>query len=153
MPEDKKADDKQNSKVQQLDIKVYYPDDQGMKLVAVKRQIKFDGKTDKYTAAMNSLLQGTKEKGKATIIPKQAKLNKVTFADGTVTVDFDNGLVKHFIGGSTGEEMLVGSIVNTLTEFPEVKRVKIIIDGKSVETIAGHMDLASPIARMQELVK
>ena len=93
VPEDKKTEDKQSGKVQQLDIKVYYPDDQGMKLVAVKRQIKFDGKTDKYTAAMNSLLQGTKEKGKTTIIPKQAKLNKVTFADGTVTVDFDNGLV------------------------------------------------------------
>ena len=45
-----------------MQIKVYYPDDQGMKLIAVRRTISLSG-GDKYTAAMKALLEGTKEKG------------------------------------------------------------------------------------------
>lgn len=47
--------------------------------------------------------------------------------------------------------MLVGSIVDTLTEFPEVKRVQILIDGKAIESLSGHMDLTQPLARMKQL--
>ena len=49
--------------------------------------------------------------------------------------------------------MLIGSIVNTLTDFPEVKKVQILIDGASVETLSGHLDLSEPLPRMTELLK
>lgn len=49
--------------------------------------------------------------------------------------------------------MLVGSIVDTLTEFPEVKQVQILIEGKKVETLGGHMDLTQPLTRMNDLLK
>lgn len=140
------------AKEEKLAIKVYYPNEEGTKLLAVKRQVTI-GKTDKYTAAMNSLLEGTQEKGQTTIIPKQAKLRSVKVANGVAKVDFSQALVKDFVGGSTGETMLVGSVVDTLTEFPEVKKVEILIEGKPVETLAGHMDLSQPLARMSDLLK
>ena len=133
-------------------IAVYYPDDQGMKLIAVKRTVQAET-GDKYTAAMQSLMQGTKEKGQTAIIPKQAKLKGVTVKGDTAYVDFSQDLVRHFSGGSTGEEMLGGSIVNTLTEFSEIKKVQILIEGKPVESLAGHMDLTVPLARMVGLIK
>ena len=133
-------------------IAVYYPDDQGMKLIAVKRMVQAET-GDKYTAAMQSLMQGTKEKGQTAIIPKQAKLKGVTVKGDTAYVDFSQDLVRHFSGGSTGEEMLVGSVVNTLTEFSEIKKVQILIEGKPVESLAGHMDLTVPLARMDGLIK
>ena len=101
---------------------------------------------------MRSLLAGTQEKGQTVIIPKQAKLQSVKVADGTAKVSFSRELAKNFVGGSTGEEMLVGSIVDTLTEFPEVKRVQILIDGKAIESLSGHMDLTQPLARMKQLL-
>ena len=58
-----------------------------------------------------------------------------------------------FVGGSTGEELLIGSVVNTLTEFKEVNAVKFLIDGQEVETLSGHMDLSEPIKRMENLMK
>lgn len=139
-------------KEEKLDIKVYYPNEQGTKLIAAKRQVTV-GKTDKYTAAMNSLLEGTKEKGQTAIIPKQAKLRSVKVENGVAKVDFSQELVKNFVGGSTGETMLVGSVVDTLTEFPEVKKVQILVAGKPVETLAGHMDLTQPLSRMNDLLK
>ena len=131
---------------------VYYPNADGTKLIAVKRKITAVSAEDKYAAAIKSLMQGTKEKNQSVIIPKQAKLRSVKLEGGVAKVDFSKDLVKHFVGGSTGEEMLVGSIVNTLTEFPEVKQVQILIEGSPVETIAGHMDLSTPLSRMKDLL-
>ena len=68
-------------------------------------------------------------------------------------VNFSRELQKNFVGGSTGEEMLVGSVVNTLTEFPEIQKVQILVDGQEVETLSGHMDLSQPLPRMTELLK
>lgn len=135
-----------------MNIKVYYPDEQGMKLIAAKRTIKSDD-AGKYAEAMKSLLQGPKDKGQIAVIPKQAKLRSVKVKDDVAYVDFSQDLVKQFTGGSTGEEMLVGSVVNTLTDFPEIKKVQILVEGKKIETLAGHMDLSAPIARMANLLK
>ena len=136
---------------EKIGIKVYYPDDNGMKLVAETRTVETtqDGK---YKVAMESLLSGTKAKGVVTIIPKKAKLKSVAVKDGIATVDFSEDLVKNFAGGSTGEEMLVGSIVNTLTEFPEVKSVQILLEGKKVDSLAGHLDTSKPLKRMTDLL-
>ena len=67
-------------------------------------------------------------------------------------MDFSRDLVRHFTGGSTGEEMLVGSVVNTMTGFSEIRKVQILIDGEKVETLAGHMDLSAPLTRMNHLL-
>ena len=136
---------------EKIGIKVYYPDDNGMKLVAETRTVETtqDGK---YKVAMESLLSGKKAKGVVTIIPKKAKLKSVAVKDGIATVDFNEDLVKNFAGGSTGEEMLVGSIVNTLTEFPEVKSVQILLEGKKVDSLAGHLDTSKPLKRMTDLL-
>ncbi len=135
-----------------LTIKVYYPNADGTKLVASSRKVTADSKNDKYTAAMESLLAGTTEKGQTNIFPKKVQLQSVKVEKGVATVSFSKELQKNFVGGSTGEEMLVGSIVNTLTEFPEVKKVRILIDGKGVESLAGHMDLTEPLTRMKNLL-
>lgn len=148
-PEASSSAKKENSS---LTVKVYYPDDQGMKLIAVKRTIRTD-KNDKYTAAMESLMEGTKEKGQTAIIPKQARLKSVKVKGDTAYVDFTKALVKNFVGGSTGEEMLVGSVVDTLTEFPEIKKVQILVEGNKVESLSGHLDLTTPLSRMGNLIK
>lgn len=136
----------------ELMVNVYYPRSDGTGLVAVRRTVSTE-KDDKYTAAMKSLLAGTKEKGQTNVFPKKAKLRSVVVKDGIATVDFSKELQTNFSGGSTGEEMLIGSIVNTLTDFPEVQKVSILIDGSAVETLSGHMDLSEPLTRMTELLK
>ena len=136
----------------ELMVNVYYPRSDGTGLVAVRRTVSTE-KDDKYTAAMKSLLTGTKEKGQTNVFPKKAKLRSVVVKDGIATVDFSKELQTNFSGGSTGEEMLIGSIVNTLTDFPEVQKVSILIDGSAVEPLSGHMDLSEPLTRMTELLK
>lgn len=134
-----------------LTVRVYYPNEEGTKLLPVTREVSLE-KQDKYTAAISSLLLGTKEKGQANIFPKKTKLQSVKVENGIAKVSFNQDLQKNFVGGSTGEEMLVGSVVDTLTEFPEVKKVQILIEQKPVESLSGHMDLSEPVSRMENLL-
>ena len=134
-------------------VKVYYPDDSGVHLVEVERKINVEHEGEKYLAAVEMLLDEPYEENLTTIFPKTASIRSVTVADGLATVDLDGSIVKHMVGGSTGEEFLVGSIVDTLTNFPEVTKVKFLVDGKEIETLSGHMDLSTPLERMDDLLE
>ena len=135
------------NKSTKMKVKVYFPDDAGINLVAVARSIEIHNESEKYPAVVNLLMQYPNEKDLTVIFPKNAKINSVTFKDGTAFVDFDANITKSFAGGSTGEELLVGSVVRTLTEFKEVKQVRFLVDGKEIETLSGHMDLSAPVKK------
>ena len=59
--------------------------------------------------------------------------------DGTATANFSKELQTEFPGGSRSEQIMVYSIVNTLAEFPNIKRVRILLEGQPVETLGGHI--------------
>ena len=132
-------------------VTVYFPNNNGTRLVAEKRKVA--AKKDKYKAAMEELMKGTKDKDKTVIIPKNAKMKSVKVLNGIAKVDFSKEFQTEFAGGSTGEEMLIGSIVDTLTEFDDVQKVRFLIEGKEIDSLCGHMDLSEPIARMTKLLK
>ncbi|MBQ7454718.1 MAG: GerMN domain-containing protein, partial [Selenomonadaceae bacterium] len=125
------------SKSHAMNIKVYYPDDSGMRLVEVDREITFDDANDKYIAAVETMCEDPVEENLTRIFPKNAYVKRVTLIEGTAIVDFDGSILKSFVGGSTGEEFLIASIVDTLTNFSEVKRVKFLVDGQEIETLSG----------------
>ena len=135
-----------------MKVKVYYPDESGLHLVGVKREIDVDDKNDKYTAAVEAVMTPPTEKNLTNVVANHSALISVKVKDGTAVVNLSKNIKKGFVGGSTGEEFLIGSVVNTLTEFEEVKDVKFLIDGQPVETLSGHMDLSTPIKRMDNLL-
>lgn len=86
-------------------------------------------------------------------IPKGTRLLGISLKDGIVYVNFSEELKKNHPGGSLGELLTIYSVVNTLTEFPEVRKVQILINGAILETLAGHIDLTSPLERDLSIVK
>ena len=148
----KKAETRQR---QEMNIKVYYPDESGLRLVGVNREIEVGKTSDKYKAAVEAVMTPPTEKNLTSALPQTkntSALVSVEVKNGTAVVNFDKKIKNGFSGGSTGEEFLIGSVVNTLTEFSEVKNVKFLIDGKEVETLSGHMDLSEPVERMSSLM-
>lgn len=137
----------QETQMKKIKVKAYFPDDAGINLVAVNRTVEVKDASEKYLAAVKLLMTAPNEKDLTFIFPKNAKLHGVTFKDGTAYVDLDSNITKSFAGGSTGEELLVASVVRTLTEFKEVKQVRFLVDGQEIETLSGHMDLSTPIKK------
>ena len=70
---------------------------------------------------------------------------------GTAYADFSKELTKKG-QGSYGEMMICYAIANTLTEFPNIKRVQILVEGKKVTTLNGHIDVEEPLIRNKDFL-
>lgn len=62
--------------------------------------------------------------------------------DGTAIADFSDALVTEIPSGIASEETAVDSIAQTLgSNIPSLRRLKILIRGQEMDTLAGHVDL------------
>ena len=154
-PQPKHSSDKKDEmgQAKKMNVKVYYPDESGLRLVGVNREVEVGNSENKYKAAVEAVMTPPKEKNLTKVVSNNSSLISVDVKDGTAMVNLSKNIKIGFVGGSTGEELLIGSVVNTLTEFKEVNEVRFLIDGQEVETLSGHMDLSAPIKRMENLLK
>ena len=103
--------------------------------------------------AIELLVAGTKNTALASVIPPGTKLKKLWIKDHIAYVSFNDQLIKKSTGGSTSEILLVSAIVNTLTLFPNIQKVQILVDGEKIDTISGHMDTREPLSRLEKMIK
>ena len=87
-------------------------------------------------------------------IPPETKLREVFVTErGDAFVDLSAGLTTRHPGGSLAELLTVYTIVNAVTvNLPAVTRVQILVDGKEVDTLAGHVDLRHPLTKSLQWV-
>ena len=88
-------------------------------------------------------------------IPQGAALRALYVTDrGDAFVDLSAETRTMHSGGALDELFTVYSIVNALTtNLPAVTRVQILVDGKEVDTLAGHVDLRHPLQKNLKWVK
>ena len=74
--------------------------------------------------------------------------------DGTAFVDLGGATLTQGWGTGSHEELIaVYAVVETVTaNFPEAKRVRILVNGELAETLAGHINIARSLAPMPSLV-
>lgn len=135
-------------------VKLYFSDDQAMYLVPEEREIAFSGsQEDLLKKIVEELVKGPTDKNLYPTMPEKVAVHSVKLEKGLATVDFSPELKSKHSGGSTGENFTVFSLVDTLTEFPEVTNVQILIDGQKIDTLAGHLDTSEPFIRDNTLIK
>jgi spore germination protein GerM len=103
--------------------------------------------------AMETLIAGPKNKKLWPVLPSETKVRSIVVKDKIAQADFSAELTAKKGGGSAQEILAVSAIVYTLTEFPGVERVQILVEGKKVATLYGHMDLSEPLTRMAGMLK
>lgn len=103
--------------------------------------------------AVEMLLGEPQAKELVRILPQGVRLKGLTVKDHIAYVDFDDKIIKNNVGGSATERLIVGAVVNTLTEFPDIQKVQILVEGKIVETLTGHMDVSHPLSRSESIIK
>ncbi len=141
--------------VERKEILLYFSDSEGEYLIGEKREIiKKNQVKEEAKETIAELIKGSKGKLIPTI-PPRTKLLALQMNDaGVAKVNFNPALSKDHPGGSSAEMMTVYSIVNSLAlNFPQIKRVQILIDGKPIESIAGHLSLRQPIPPKPDLIK
>lgn len=136
-------------------VTLFFSEEEGEFLVGEKREISKRGRVEEEAKeTIAELIEGP-HGGFIPTLPSHSKLLTLQIdAEGLAKVNFDQTLSKEHPGGSSAEMLTVYSIVNSLTlNFPQIKRVQILIDGKVVESIAGHISLKQPVSFNQSIVK
>lgn len=119
------------------------------RLVVVERQV---SAAAPVRAAVEELLAGKVPSGCYRPLPAGVALLGAKVAEGVATVDFSKELTANFRGGSDNEGAVVYSIINTLTSLPGVRAVQIMVQGRRLDSIGGHVDVSGPLGFDGELV-
>jgi spore germination protein GerM len=83
----------------------------------------------------------------APALPANATIRGVQVAGDQAVIDLSSGVVEGLPAGSSAEMAAVYSIVDTVSvNFPQIKSVMFLVEGKPVETLKGHLDLRQPLA-------
>ncbi|NLD48704.1 MAG: GerMN domain-containing protein, partial [Clostridiaceae bacterium] len=116
-------------------LTLYFSDQQAEYLVPEVRNVQLkDGETtDKVISAIiEELKKGPVTDELGAVIPEGTRLLSAKVKDGICTLDFSKDFVDNNMG-SAGEMMTLYSIVNSMTELPEVNKVQFLIEGKTRE--------------------
>ncbi len=151
--EPKEVKDNPQPAAKTAEIVLYFADEQAEYLMPEKREVSLQKDESTAEAIVKALISGPEDKKLGVTIPDGTKLRSVSIKEDIAYVDFSEEIKTKHWGGSAGESMTIFSIVNSLTELPEIKQVQILIAGKEQDSLAGHLDISQPIARDPELIK
>ncbi|MDY6844356.1 MAG: GerMN domain-containing protein [Thermodesulfobacteriota bacterium] len=136
-------------------LNLYFSDIKSEYLVKENRKVVGYGEEldEKVEILVRELIVGPKTELVPTI-PSNTRIRGVKVKDGTAYIDFTSEFVKNHPGGSNAEIFTIYSIVDSLIlNFPEIKRVQILTNGRAIETIAGHINLSKPITLNTQYIK
>ena len=124
-------------------------------LTAVPREVPFGATPAEQARHIVAAQLGAAPASMHSPIPQGTTLRGVFLSErGEAFVDLSPESAANHPGGSMAEHFTVYAIVNALTvSLPSVTSVQILIDGREVETLAGHLDLRHPLPKNTTWVK
>ena len=132
---------------------LFYVSEDGMALAPVQREVPFaENVAEQARAILEAQLAGADAQVSA--IPAGVALRDVFVTErGDAFINLSADITARHPGGSRLEVFTVYTLVNALTvNLPAITRVQILVEGKEVDTLAGHVDLRHPLAKSLEWV-
>jgi spore germination protein GerM len=136
-------------------VRLYF-ESASMLLIAEQRNVQLpQSPAGAMPAVMRELMKGATNPAFARVVPADTVIRGAyLLPDGTAFVDLGGRtLTQGWPAGSHEELMAVYSIVQTVTaNFPEAKKVRVLVNGSPAETLAGHIALDRPLTPIGTLV-
>lgn len=122
-------------------LTLYFATSDGTKLKKETREVHYSSNISMEKLVMEQLLEGPKTKGLQSAIPSETKLITVSIADNVCYVNLDETFRNQ--KDEIAEPVVLYSIVNSLSELPNVKKVQISINGDTKGKVRYTYDLAT----------
>lgn len=134
---------------------LFYVSEDGLELVPVSREVRYGATPAEQARYIAEAQVAAPSEGLASAIPVGTTVRAVYLgARGDAYVDLSPEAATAHKGGSLNEALAVYALVNALTaNLPDVAAVQILIDGREVDTLAGHLDLRQPFRRALKWVR
>lgn len=130
------------AKKDKIEVSLFFSDANERFLVAEKRfVVKENNDEDQAKEIIKALIEGSKT-GKVATFPPKAEVQSVKIKDaGLAEISFAKSLTRNHPGGSASEMATIFSLTDTLiSNIPGIKKVKLLVDGKELASIKGHID-------------
>ncbi|SDM34128.1 Sporulation and spore germination [Paenibacillus sp. OK060] len=125
------------------EIGVFYADDQLLELEQRKKEISFEGESERYSKTYEALQSSDQTE----LIPlwKNIDLLSATFDQGKLTLDVH--IPDEARLGSGGEILAIDALKETFFQFEEISSIDLLVDGEATESLMGHAELEHPLTR------
>ncbi len=127
-------------------VVLYVAQDEDGTLRAQPAQIPMpSGRQQRAEELARALISLYLEKNSPHVIGAGTEVRSVFLVDpGVAVIDMNGAFADSHRSGVLVEELTIASLIHTITaNTPNILRVKILVDGKQRETLAGHADLSS----------
>jgi len=144
---------------------LYYIAEDGMSLVGVQREVPFGEPVAEQARRIVEAQLGAAPAPLAAAVPDGTTLRGVYVTERDcgkegatcqrdAFVDLSAEARDRHTGGALDELFTIYAIVDAVTvNLPAISRVQILVDGKEVDTLAGHVDLRHPLEKSLKWVK
>ena len=130
-------------------LRLYYFDAQQQELIPVQRKLELSGTPEKAIKTMiEQLALPPEDKDLISLVPAFTKVKSVSFQNNLCTVTFQDPSVSELADSVVRESAAVYSLVNSITEFPGVDRVQLIIEGKNDVFFRRYFSIEQPLTRL-----
>jgi hypothetical protein len=128
---------------------LYYVSEDGLSLPGIQREIPFGESIGEQARRIVEAQLAAAPPPYASALPAGTSLRSLFIGErGDAFVDLSGDVRTKHPGGSLTELFTTYAVVNALTvNLPAITRVQILIDGKEVDTLAGHVDLRHPLQK------
>jgi hypothetical protein len=142
------------SGARRIQATLFYVSDDGLALSGSIRDVLFGATPPEQIRRIVEAQVQTPE-GLVSAIPAGTTVRAVFLtSDRHAYVDLGGTIVSGHSGGSLDEALAVYAIVNAITvNMPDVAGVQILVDGKEVDTLAGHVDLRFPLPKATDWIQ
>jgi len=138
-----------------IKARLFYVADDGIHLTHVERDVPYGEGTLEQAREIVAAQVAPVAAPLVSAIPTGTTVRALFLTEGGhAYVDFSPEIVSGHTGGTAHELLTIYTVVNALTEnLPAVTDVQVLVDGKEVETLAGHVDLRNPLGKNAALVQ
>jgi spore germination protein GerM len=151
------ADDMTGGSVESRRIQatLFYVAEDGTALVPTGRNVLYGATPVEQARRLIEAQVAAPPEGLVSAIPAGTTVRGVFLTDAQEAyVDLGGAIVSGHSGGLLDEALTVYTIVNALTvNLPEVTAVQILIEGREVDSLRGHIDLRAPLGRATDWIQ
>lgn len=140
-----------NSSVEET-LTLYFADKDGTELEKQKRVIHYSSNISLEKLVIEQLIEGPKNSKLEATLPSTTKLINISVMDGICYLNLDSTF-KNNLNNELKEDVILYSIVNSLTSLPNVDKVQISVNGENSGTFIYNFKLSDMYEFNKELVQ
>jgi germination protein M len=146
------ADVSANSTLKERDVevKLYFANEKGDKLKMQNTSIKYNSNQSLERRIVDELIKGPSEKGYYRTLKEEVNVIEV-FTTNRICYVYVDKSINNMIGVS--EELMVYSLVNSLTELDYIDMVQIVIEGDASTKLNDSYSIAEPFEANYDIVE